>query len=105
MESDRKAAEALIDVLGNYVLGDRDKRRVLAVKLLGRIIEDKALEYLHRRYKLSGYQQVETILETLEGLGETWKLEAVEQAVKAKAKPKAKQEAESVQEKEEIEGK
>ena len=86
----RKSIENLVDAMEHYLPGDREEVRRRTAELIDRVIDEKALVYLKKRFMLQGFKSIEPIVAEMKVLGEVWKEEAVEKAMASKAKTGAK---------------
>jgi len=64
-------AKNLVDALGNYIKGDEVERSKVGVRLLRRVMEEKALEMIKRKYALQGYTHIEALCNELAEYGES----------------------------------
>jgi len=80
----KQAAEAIIQALGNFASDmPVEERRLLAIKLLERVVEDKAIQYLQRKFNIQGHAALHHVISDLHKLPEALKAEA-KQAKEAK---------------------
>ena len=82
----RKMIEGLVDAMGNYLPGDREEVRRRTAMLIDRVIDEKALVYLKKKFLLQGYKSIQPIVNEMKSVGEVWKEEAAEKAMLSKAK-------------------
>lgn len=95
----RKTIESLISAMENYLPGDREAVRKRTAELIDRVIDEKALVYLKKKFLLQGYKSIQPIVEEMKVIGEVWKEEAVEKAMTKKGKPSVKKTEDSEQKK------
>jgi hypothetical protein len=76
--SKEEVAKSLVDMLENYVSGDGVERSKVAVRLMRRALEDKALEVIKRKFALQGRESIEGIIESLVKYGEDSVVKRVE---------------------------
>lgn len=86
----RKTIESLVDAMMNYLPGDREAVRKRTAELIDRVIDEKALVYLKKKFLLQGFKSIEPIVQEMKLIGDIWEREAVESAMRSKAKPAKK---------------